>query len=185
MKEICENIIDIVNNSIVAGATNIEIEISEDVAGDILRISIKDNGKGIEPDQLQRISDPFFTSKAKRRIGMGTSLLKFHAELTGGEFSIQSKPGEGTGVFASFGLSHVDRQPLGDISGTLLMFLTANPNVSITYRHVTDHGSFGFDSAELKDALGGVQLNRPEVRNILKEYISSNLSALRGKIHSA
>ncbi|MCF8364565.1 MAG: ATP-binding protein [Bacteroidales bacterium] len=178
MKEICENIIDIVNNSIVAGATKIEIEIGEEVAGDVLRISIKDNGKGIEPDQLQRISDPFFTSKAKRRIGMGTSLLKFHAELTGGEFSIQSEQGKGTRVDVRLGLTHIDRQPLGDLSGTLNMLLISNPEIHFIYHQYTDKGSFSFDSAEISDALGGLRLNHPEVRVVLNEFIQNNLDTL-------
>lgn len=178
MKEICEHIIDIVNNSIAAGTTIVEIEIRVEKAKDKLFVMIRDNGKGIDPHLLQNISDPFFTSKLKKKIGMGTSLLKFHAELSGGEFSIQSEPGIGTRVLASFGLSHIDRQPLGDLSGTLLMFLTANPKVRLIYKHLTENGSFGFDSAEIVDALGGVPLNRPEVRSCLKEFLSSNLDVL-------
>lgn len=178
MKEICENIIDIVNNSIGAGATVVEIEVEENTASDLLILSISDNGKGIDPDTLSNISDPFYTTKKEKKIGMGTSLLKFHAELTGGDFIIESYPGKGTLVRATFGLSHVDRQPLGDITGTLLLFLSGNPGLHLIYKHTTDAGSFTFDSLEVKDALGGVKLSSPEVRNILKDFIQSNLDAL-------
>jgi len=178
MKEICEHIIDIVNNSIAAGADVIEIDVEENTASDLLKLSITDNGKGIDSDTIKNISDPFYTTKSTKKIGMGTSLLKFHAELTGGDFIIESYPGKGTLVRATFGLSHVDRQPLGDITGTLLLFLSGNPDVHLIYKHATKTGSFTFDSVEVKDALGGVKLNRPEVRNILRDFIQSNLNAI-------
>ncbi len=181
MKEICENIIDIVNNSISAGATVVEIEIEENTDRDLLSLSISDNGKGIDSDTLRNISDPFFTTKSKKKVGMGTSLLKFHAELTGGNFEIESKPGKGTRVKATFGLNHVDRQPLGDITGTLLLFLTGNPEIHLIYKHIINGNSFILDSLEVKNALGGVKLNRPELRTILRNYIQSNLDAVKSE----
>jgi anti-sigma regulatory factor (Ser/Thr protein kinase) len=177
MKEICENIIDIVNNSISAGATMIEIQLDENPSKDLLSLSITDNGKGMDSETVKSISDPFYTSKNQKKVGMGTSLLKFHSELSGGQFSISSEPAKGTKVEATFGLTHPDRQPLGDLSGTLLMFLTGNPEIRFTYNHSTDKGIFRIDSMEIKDALGGLELNIPEVRPILKDFINSNLDA--------
>jgi len=179
MKEICENIIDIVNNSISAGATVVEIEIEENADRELLLLSVTDNGKGIDADTLKNISDPFYTTKIRKKVGMGIPLLKFHAELTGGNFKIESQPGKGTVVRAVFGLHHVDRQPLGDITGTLLLFLTGNPEIHLIYKHVINAHSFTLDSLEVKNALGDVKFNRPEVRTVLKDYIQSNLEAIK------
>ncbi len=177
MKEICENIIDIVNNSIRAEATHIKIEIQENAEADALSLAITDNGSGMDRVTLNRIADPFYTTKQGKKTGMGTSLLKYHAELTGGHFFISSESGKGTKVIAEFGLTHVDRQPLGDITGTLLLFLTGHPDIQFTYRHISRGGTFTFDSFELKDALG-MALNTPGVRPVVKEYIENNLEEI-------
>lgn len=174
MKEICENIIDIVNNSIRAKATNIKIEIQENTDTDTLSLAITDNGSGMDRVTLGRIADPFYTTKQGKKTGMGTSLLKYHAELTGGHFYISSESGKGTKVIAEFGLTHVDRQPLGDITGTLLLFLTAHPEIHLRYKHTTPSGTFNLDSFELQEALG-VKLNSSGVRPVIKEFIENNL----------
>ncbi len=177
MKEICENIIDIVNNSIRADATIIKIEIHENKKADNLTLAITDNGSGMDRVTLNRIADPFYTTKKGKKTGMGISLLKYHAELTGGEFFISSESGKGTKVIAEFGLSHMDRQPLGDITGTLLLYLTAHPDINFKYRHITEDGTFSLDSIELKEALG-VELNSHGVRPLLKEFIMNNLEQI-------
>lgn len=178
MKEICENIIDIVNNSISAGATTIKIEIQELPQKDLLTLAITDNGKGMDRVTLDRIADPFYTTKKGKKVGMGTSLLKYHAELTGGHFYISSKSGSGTKVIAEFGLTHLDRQPLGDITGTLMLFLTSNPTLHLIYKHTTAISTFTLDSIELQEALGGIALNKPELRPILMEFITNNLQEI-------
>lgn len=175
MKEICENIIDIVNNSIGADASKIEIEILEKPADDLLCISITDNGTGMDSTLLKQITDPFYTTRKWKKTGMGIPLLQHHAELSGGRLSITSRPGEGTKVTAYFGLTHIDRQPLGDIAGTLLLFLTSNPEIHFVFQQTTSVGKFTLDSLEIQEALGGIKLNRPEARDILKEYINNNL----------
>lgn len=177
MKEICENIIDIVNNSIRAEATNIKIEIHENQKSDTLTLAITDNGSGMDRVTLNRIADPFYTTKEGKKTGMGTSLLKYHAELTGGHFFITSDSGKGTKVIAEFGLTHMDRQPLGDITGTLLLFLTGHPDILFKYKHKASKGTFVLNSAELKEVLG-MELNTPGVRPIIKEYIENNLEEI-------
>ncbi|HPE87466.1 MAG: ATP-binding protein [Bacteroidia bacterium] len=178
MKEICENIIDIVNNSIRAEANFIRIDIQENEARDLLTLAITDNGKGMDRVTLDTIADPFYTTKKGKKTGMGTSLLKYHAELTGGHFFISSESGIGTQVIAEFGLTHLDRQPLGDMTGTLLLLITSHPEVHFRYKHTTSEGTYLLDTEEIRDALGGIALNQREIRNILKELITSNLESI-------
>ena len=65
MKEIVDHIIDIVNNSISAGAQNIIIDIQESATNNYLKISIIDDGKGIDENTINKITDPFFTTKKR------------------------------------------------------------------------------------------------------------------------
>jgi anti-sigma regulatory factor (Ser/Thr protein kinase) len=177
MKEICENIIDIVNNSIRAEATLIKIEVHENKKADTMTLAITDNGTGMDRITLNRIADPFYTTKQGKKTGLGTSLLKYHAELTGGHFFISSESGKGTKVIAEFGLKHIDRQPLGDITGTLLLFLTGHPDIQFKYNHITGKGTFKLDSFELSEALE-MKLNSPGVRPVIKEFIENNLKEI-------
>ena len=100
---------DIAQNSISAGATCIEVEVCEDTAQDRLTIQIVDNGRGMSADQVAHVTDPFFTTRTTRKVGLGIPLFKMEAEMTGGELRIVSEPGKGTAVTAEFGLYPVGR----------------------------------------------------------------------------
>lgn len=178
MKEIVDHIIDIVNNSISAGAHNIIIDIHESITNDYLQISIIDDGIGIDDDTLKKITDPFFTTKKDKKVGLGISLLKYHAELAGGSFYIKSELNKGTEIKATFQLSHIDRQPMGDIAGTIILLITSHPNIHFIYNHQTDFGNFTLDTKEIKDIINDIITNNV-MRISLKEYIEENLKKIR------
>ncbi len=178
MKEISLNILDIAQNSIAANADTVRIEISEDVKADKMTVTITDNGKGMSEEMLSAVTDPFTTGRTTRRVGLGIPLLKHAAELTGGSFDIKSKIGEGTTVTAVFGLSHIDRQPLGDIASTMHQLAVMNENTDFLYAHSIDGRMFEFDTREIKKILGGVPLNTPEVSIWLLEYLNENEKAI-------
>ncbi|GAB6387799.1 ATP-binding protein [Stutzerimonas marianensis] len=68
-------------------------------AGDYIRLSVQDNGTGMEPDVIERACDPFFTTKPQGEgTGLGLSMVYGFAKQSGGSVSIQSQPGEGTTV---------------------------------------------------------------------------------------
>ena len=123
MPEIALNVLDIAQNSVRAEASLIQISVDVDEAADTLTITIEDNGCGMTTEQTARVTDPFFTTRTTRKIGLGVPFFKMAAESTGGSFSIQSEPGVGTKVTAVFGLSHIDRMPLGDIQHTDRFFI--------------------------------------------------------------
>lgn len=100
MNDLSMHILDIIQNSISAGATRVILTVDENPASDRLVISITDNGKGMTPDQVRRLADPFFTSRTTRRVGMGIPLLVQTAQQSGGDVSIESEPGKGTSVTA-------------------------------------------------------------------------------------
>ncbi|MGB4536969.1 MAG: ATP-binding protein, partial [Tenuifilaceae bacterium] len=75
MKELALHILDIAQNSIVAGATLIRIGITEDMQGDLLHMTVEDNGKGMPSEMVERVMNPYTTSRTTRRVGMGLPLL--------------------------------------------------------------------------------------------------------------
>ena len=83
MQELSLNVLDVAQNSVSAGASLIEIGVAEDTAADRLTIVIKDNGCGMTQEQVQRVIDPFYTTRTTRKVGLGVPLFKMAAEMTG------------------------------------------------------------------------------------------------------
>ncbi len=176
MKELSLHILDLVQNSIQANANSICISINENTETDLFSITITDNGKGMDTKTLELILDPFFTTKGKKT-GLGIPLLKQHAELTGGSVSIESQPGQGTKVSARFGYSHIDRQPMGDIIGTIISIVRAYPDIDLEYLHSINNKQISFKTKEIKTELDGVPITTPEVLTFIKEMLNEQLSA--------
>jgi len=162
MEELSLHILDIVENSIAAGARHVEIRLYESRKEDRLSVEILDDGVGMSEAALRKATDPFFTTRSSRRVGLGLSLLEQAARAAGGTFRIESRPGAGTRVTALFQYSHLDRQPLGDIASTLLTLVTGNPEVEFSYEHRTDDAQVSFGTEPIKARLGGLPVNSPE-----------------------
>lgn len=176
MKELSLNVLDLVQNGLSAGARRIEIDIVESEADDALCIRIADDGAGMDPEFLKRVTDPFVTTRTTRPVGMGIPLIKMAAEMTEGYFRIQSEQGMGTELVATFRLSHVDRMPVGDIAGTLTALVQGSPDVEFVYTRKTDYGTFIFDTALIREELEGISLGEPAVLDWIREYIISGES---------
>ena len=184
MPEISLNIHDVTENSTRAGADHITIEVRSDSSADTLTVVIADNGCGMDKEQLERVIDPFFTTRTTRRIGLGVPFFKLAAELSGGSFHIDSVKGEGTTVTAVFGLTNVDRMPLGDITGTIHTLILMHEDVRFTFRFAYDDREFELDTAELREILGDdISFKEAEVSAYISEYLSENISeVLDGRI---
>jgi hypothetical protein len=178
MKTLSLNILDIVQNSLRAKADEISIEIDESVSEDFFQIRIRDNGTGIPEEILARVTDPFVTTRTKRKMGLGLALLKYHAELAGGDLKIESETGKGTAIKATFLYSHIDRQPLGDIVGVIVLLLAANPGIDFVYQHSTESGKYRFSSVETKDYLELETLNERTLLGDIGGMISENLKGI-------
>lgn len=180
MPEIALNILDVAENSIRAMASFIEIEVTIDTVKDTLTVQIKDNGCGMDEEQVQHVLDPFYTTRTTRKVGLGVPFYKQAAELSGGSFSITSKKEHGTIVKAVFGLSHIDRMPLGDINATIYMLVVFNQPIDFYYRYAYDEKSFVLDTRELKEILGDVSFQNIEVSGFIKEYLEENEKEVDG-----
>jgi len=178
MKQISLHILDIAENSVRAGASQIIVILEMDKTSDTLRLEITDNGSGMEKETIDRITDPFFSTRTTRKVGLGLPLLKHHAETTGGSLLLESFPGKGTRVVAMFGLNHVDRQPVGDVAGVLVNLAISSPEIDFILDAKSDKGDYHFSSRETASFFEGVPLSSPEVAEALKEMISENLKEI-------
>ena len=174
MPEISLNILDVAENSTRAEATLVEISICADRKADTLTVVIGDNGCGMTPEQVSQVTDPFFTTRTTRKVGLGIPFYKYAAESTGGSFSIQSELGKGTRETAVFGLSHIDRMPLGDISSTIHTLILYHPETDFVYTYQVDGNGFTLDTRELKEILGDVPFTEPEVSQYILDFLTEN-----------
>ncbi len=178
MRELALNILDIVENSVKAEAQNVLIEV---IAQDnLLTIVIKDDGNGMDKEFVDRVTDPFTTTRTTRKVGMGIPLFKMSAEMAGGEFGIFSEKGVGTTVKATFVLDHIDRVPLGNLAETMVTLLNDDFPTEYLLRVVIDGKKFEFDTKELREQLDGVPINEPEILLFVKDMINENLIHIGG-----
>lgn len=172
MEDLSLHLLDIAENSIDAGATRVDIIIKESSAADILTFGISDNGRGMDAAMLEKVCDPFFTTKKVRKFGLGIPLLKQAAEECDGSFSIDSSPGKGTTTTALFRRSHIDRKPLGNIGSSMAVLIAGHPDMDFTLTYERDSFSYRFDSSALKENLDGVPINLPDVLKLVQEDIN-------------
>ena len=183
MTELSLNVLDIAQNSVKAKATLIEISVTADTKRDSLVIEIKDNGCGMDAETLKRVTDPFYTTRTTRRVGLGIPFYKMAAEMTGGSFDIVSEVGKGTAVTARFVLSSIDRMPLGDMPGTMETLIVYNTDIDFVYNYKVDERSFSLSTNEMKGILGDVPLNAPEVVRYIREFLKENTDAVNQDNH--
>jgi anti-sigma regulatory factor (Ser/Thr protein kinase) len=185
MRELALHILDVVENAIEADAQHVDLTIVEDPVSDRLTISIRDDGRGMDATTLNQVRDPFFTTRTTRHVGLGVPLFAAAAARCAGDLTIESMPGQGTTVTATFRQSHIDRAPLGDMAQTLMCILMRGADLDLHYVHRVvrsardgEH-SFEFDTREFKQELGGVPLSYPDVREWLSEYIAQGEQLLK------
>ncbi len=173
LRELALHILDLAENSMAAGASLVTIEVIEDSRTDRLTIRVADDGRGIDPELVMRVADPFVTTRTTRRVGLGLPFLKQTAEWCNGFLTIDSAQGVGTTVTAVFQNSHIDRMPMGDLPGTILALVVGNPQVDFVFRHMVDDKAYEFDTRPIKKELGEVALSEPSVIAYLKTALRS------------
>lgn len=183
MLELSIHVLDIVQNCVAAGATLVEILVTEDFARDLLTMKIKDNGSGMDVEMLRKAADPFVTTKPNKKVGLGLSLLAQAAQDASGEFEIDSAPGKGTSVTASFVLSSVDRMPLGDMKSTLLSLVFGAPELDFVFSHTRGERTHTFDTREVRRLTGGGLASDARTVRLVREMLeraTGNLNRVEG-----
>lgn len=181
MEDLSLHILDVAENSVAAGATRIAIVIIEDSVRDALTIEITDNGRGMDARESARAVDPFYTTRTTRRVGLGLPLLEGAAREANGTLAIQSEPGSGTSIVASFQLSHIDRKPLGRMADTISTLVAGSPEMELSYRHERDGRSITFTTGQLRRHLNGRPANSIEVLRFIREYVAQEEERLSTK----
>ncbi len=179
MKELSLHILDIAKNSVKAKADKVRITVEENEEKNLLSIVIEDNGCGMSEEFLKTVKDPFSTTRTTRKVGMGIPLFEAAAVQCGGGLDISSKVGQGTKVDVRFELNNIDRAPLGDMAGTMTTLISGSPDINFIYTHIKNGKTFKLDTSELKEILGEVPLDVPEVIMWIDGYIKEGLLDLQ------
>ena len=172
MKELSLHLLDIAQNSISAGARHVDLGVEEGEY--LLLLTVADDGRGMSPEFLASVTDPFTTTRTTRKVGLGLPLLCLAAEQTGGWLRVESQLGVGTTVTAAFHACHIDCPPLGDTASTISLLAQGLPEgMELTYTRRTPKGEFRFDTAEIRAVLGpDVPLSEPEVAQWIRDYVA-------------
>ncbi len=178
VRDICFHIVDLVQNSVAAGARKVTVSLRDSAASDEIRLSVEDDGRGMDAETAANARDPFYTSKGFKKVGLGLPLLEATSCACHGDFELESQPGSGTTVQARLEKSHWDCPPLGDISDTMLELLVTLEDVNLEFRYYSDKGEFAISSAEVREQAGGLHLSHPDVYSFLREFFAANLRPL-------
>lgn len=178
MKDIAFHITDIAENCIRAGADRIGVTLS--LCGQCLELIITDNGCGMSEETICQITDPFYTTRTTRKVGLGLPFLFQNTEQCGGKVEVLSEEGKGTQVKAYFMQDNIDCPPVGDLDDTLMQLIAGNPQIETMLTLINGEKIFQLSTAEIINVLEGLPMGLPEVATTTKEIIRSNLTAVFG-----
>lgn len=178
VKDLSLHLLDLAQNSLRAGATLISFFLDERVEENLLVVEVKDNGKGMTEEEIAQVTDPFFTTRTTRRVGLGIPLFAAAAERCGGDLKIQSTPRQGTKLTASFLLNHWDKPPLGDMAATLITLIAGHPGADFIYQHRRGKARYHLDTRAIKEQLIDVPIGNPKVLAYLAGEIRRGLAQI-------
>ena len=183
MKELSLNILDVANNSLKAGATKVDIHLIE--SENVLKLVINDNGCGMSEQTLQNVTDPFYTTRTTRKVGLGLPFLKEAAEVTGGRMEITSVQKEvnpdkcGTCVSAFFNTDSIDFTPIGDIISTIVTLIQGAPEVDFDFVHSANGKEITLDTRQIREVLGDdIPLSSPEVLSFIRNSLETEYNSI-------
>lgn len=171
MRDLSLHLLDIIQNSIKAGAHKIDVSVEADPDGAILRMTVRDNGSGMSPELLQQVTDPFVTTRTTRSVGLGLSLLQELCSLTGGSLTLTSEVGAGTLLVAELGLESIDRLPLGDLGETWSALIMSCPDLDFRMTLLAPGREMTLDTMQMREQLAAVPLNEPAVLQWIREFV--------------
>ena len=175
MKDIADHIFDILENSINANATEIEVIIK--FLNKQFFCQIKDNGTGIKDEN---VIDPFVTSRKERKIGLGLPLLKRTAEETGGFLEIFKLKNNGTVVKFEIDFSHIDSKPFGRLSESFVDAMLFWPEVKIEILLETKENKKVniFNNRKIMQIINYFELQKKEIRDFICCSIDQELEKI-------
>lgn len=182
MRDLSLHLLDLAQNSIRAEASLVTIRLTLAENG-WLTFELKDNGKGMSPELLRRVTSPFATTRTTRKVGLGIPMMMENTQRAGGELTLESTVGQGTTLRATFDTRNIDCLPLGDLTGTLLSLMLTNPTrPEFLFEGKTPKGECAFDTREVRKVLGDIPLNEPAVAAWLREALEEEINPIFGGV---
>jgi hypothetical protein len=178
MRELALHILDLARNSLEAGATTLELTLVEESATGFLEITLRDNGRGMAPETLAQVRDPFYSTRTTRRWGLGVSLFAATCERCEGTLELQSQPGQGTRLCGRLRRDHWDCPPLGNMGAVIQALACEAEHLALRYRHEVQGQTFELDTQQLQHELGEVPLSEPSVLHWLGQFVNQELRTL-------
>ncbi len=83
----------------------------------IVRITVTDNGPGIDPEAQEHLFEPFFSTKGQRGTGLGLAVTRKVVREHGGEILVKTAPREGTTFTITLSSIADKMKPAGDTYG--------------------------------------------------------------------
>jgi len=176
------HLLDILGNSVRARARHVGTTVRADPASGFLEVRIEDDGCGMDAKLLSEVADPYRTTRSTRRIGLGVPLFKEAAEAAGGTFRIESAPGAGTRLAATFRIGSIDRIPLGELGATFSVLVRTNPDMEFALTLAADGRRFELSTEEIRETLGDVPVDEPDVLAWIEETVAEGQREVFGGI---
>lgn len=182
MVDLSLHLMDIMQNSVVVGSTYVEVGIVAEKKRNLLTIFVKDDGWGMSPETVKKVSDPFYTTRTTRKAGLGIPLLTDAAVMAGGEVHIESAVNCGTTITASFQIDHIDRKPLGDVADTITSSIMGYPELEFHLILKNDETEYIFRTEEVREQIGEVPINDIEIISFIRDMLNEQITLLFGGI---
>ena len=186
MRELALHVLDILQNTVEAGATRATLTIHEDVPADWLTITVADNGRGMDAATVARVTNPFYTTRTTRHVGLGLPLYAMAAEQAGGRLHIASEPGIGTTVRARVPTQPPGPAAAGRHGGDIAGVSVVRTDAGVALRAPPSPGfcpgddlTFEFDTADIRAELGDMPFSHPAVVQWLAEFLEEGEDVLR------
>lgn len=181
LRDISLHIHDLAENSIAAGASQIDMTVCAKSDG-FLYVEIKDNGCGMSEELLVCVTDPFTTGRTTRKVGMGIPFFKMACEQAAGIFQIDSEIGKGTHTRGSFQIHHIDRLPLGDLGETVTLLILEKPEIRYTLTLTSQKGTYVFDTDAIRAVLEDTPIQEYEILQWIKGYVEDHARNIFGGV---
>ncbi|SRR6056297_1986648 len=178
MAELSMHIMDIIENGISAGAYHIDLFIEEYTEKDYLKITIIDNGKGMDVHTIEKALEAAYSTKEGKGWGFGIPLFKQTCEQCNGKFDISSKEKMYTKVKAEMELYNIDRPPFGDLVGSIVSIVTGHPDIDLYMVAKKDQKKYEFDTRIIREVIGDISLSTPSVLEYIRKDIKEGLSEI-------
>ena len=182
MRDLSLHLLDLAQNSIKAGASLVTIRMEVDETG-WLTFTLVDDGCGMSPELLQRVTSPFATTRTTRKVGLGIPMMMENAQRAGGDLAITSQVGLGTTLTVTYDTRHIDSLPMGDLAGTILSLILVNPDrPDFLFQGKSPTGEGSFDTREVRAVLDGVPFTEPAITAWMKDALEETINPIFGGV---